>query len=238
MPSREVTCQMTPGRAMDRPPGAFAPSILEMSVRHGPPRGNDMRSDPQPDRKPLPRQPSSKSSGQLELLRTRVAAAESLLKVAREQADRAKRRRKLAKLLAKRARKGAKQAKADLARVRKTLAEAEAKLANSVVRLAIRKPVRARTRSVAEGVIAAPPRAEATLITGDNRRTAKRKRTTSKRKPVARSPSALPPNRSSAPRKLRDLSRGTLPAPTDPRTTPSRFEEMPVTLDAETAQPA
>ena len=204
-------------------------------------------------RKQSPRQPSSKSSGEIELLRMRVASAESLLEETLEQANLAKRRRKLAKLLAKRARRGAKQAKANLAKARKTLAAAEAKLADSGARVAIRKPARARTRSVARGVVAAPgkkavsarkgrPRpaalspAEAALTADDNRRTAKRK--TSRPKPVARSASASAPKRSAAQRKSRDLSRGTLSAATEPPTTPGRLEEIPVTLDAETAQPA
>ena len=57
-------------------------------------------------------------SGAIQLLRLRVATAESLLVNARQQSNQAKRRRKIAKLLAKRARKGAKEAKANLADAR------------------------------------------------------------------------------------------------------------------------
>lgn len=164
-------------------------------------------------REQSPRQPSSKSSGEIELLRMRVASAESLLEETREQANRAKRRRKLAKLLAKRARKGAKQAKANLAKARKTLAVAEAKLADSGVRVAIRKPARAKTRSVAKGVVAAP-----------------RKKAVSARKGRPR-PAAPSPAEAT-------LITDDNPAPTEPPTTPGRLEEIPVTLDAETAQAA
>lgn len=62
------------------------------------------------------------------MLRIRVAAAESKLKVLREQAREAKRRRKEAKRKVQSARKRFKQSKADLSELREALAAAEAKL--------------------------------------------------------------------------------------------------------------
>src|SRR5689334_23005916 len=62
----------------------------------------------------------------IDLLRMRIAAAESVWKEAKERAGQAKRRRKLAKLMAKRAQKDAKHAKAGLAEAREALAQAEA----------------------------------------------------------------------------------------------------------------
>jgi len=113
-------------------------------------------------RKQSPKQDSSKSSAGIELLRTRVATAETLLKRAREQARLAKRRRKLAKLLAKRTRKVAKLAKANLAEARAALDRAEARLMKtpnqSAVRQKTRKAKATRTISVLKSKKSAAPR--------------------------------------------------------------------------------
>jgi hypothetical protein len=66
---------------------------------------------------------------QIELLRMRVAAAQTTWKQAKEQASHAKRRRKLAKLIAKRAKKDAKTAKVHLGEARQALALAQAQMA-------------------------------------------------------------------------------------------------------------
>lgn len=76
---------------------------------------------------------------QIQLLRMRVAAAESLWKEVKEQVGQAKRRRKLAKLFAKRAKKNKKRAGANLEQARKALAEAETQLATISRRPAPRK---------------------------------------------------------------------------------------------------
>ena len=112
-----------------------------------------------------PRRHSLKLQGEIELLRMRVAAAESLLEKAREHASRAKRRRKLAKLLAKRARKDAKQAKANLADARADLARAEAALIIDNNLRTTRRRTR-RTKRVARSVTppATPARLEENLV--------------------------------------------------------------------------
>lgn len=115
-------------------------------------------------RKQSPSKDSLKSSGGIELLRTRVAAAETLLKRAREQARLAKRRRKLAKLLAKRARKGAKQAKANLADARAALARTEASLTKAAGRSTARRKSR-KTKAT-----------PAALVSASNKSTGPRKR--------------------------------------------------------------
>ena len=68
-------------------------------------------------------------SGEIQLLRMRVAEAVSIWKEAKQHAAQARRRRKLAKLFAKRAKKDARQAKANLNDIRQALALAEAKAA-------------------------------------------------------------------------------------------------------------
>jgi soluble cytochrome b562 len=65
---------------------------------------------------------------EVRLYRLRVAAAESKLKILREQARQAKRRRKEAKRLAESARKQFKQFKAGVAELTEALAKAEARL--------------------------------------------------------------------------------------------------------------
>ncbi len=107
-----------------------------------------------PKRKRSPRRHAPKLTDEIKLLRMRVAAAESHLKKAREQASRAKRRRKLAKLLAKRARKHAKQARANLADARAALAQAEVALIIDSNRRAAKRRIR-RTKPVARSV--SPP---------------------------------------------------------------------------------
>ena len=69
--------------------------------------------------------------GEVQILRIRVATAESEVKVLRDLAVQAKRRRKEAKRLARQARKQFKQFKLELAELQQTLAKAEAKLFQS-----------------------------------------------------------------------------------------------------------
>ena len=99
---------------------------------------------------------SQKLAGNVEMARLSVATAERLWKAAKLQAREAKRRRKEVKLIASRARKDAKQAKADLAEAKKALTKAEAKLAKSGVRVATRKPAKARAELGAKLAVAAP----------------------------------------------------------------------------------
>ena len=96
---------------------------------------------------------SQKLTGEVQMFRLRVAAAESKLKVLKEQALQAKRRRKEAKQMAQRARKQFKQAKAGLSELKQSLAKAEAKLFQAGGRalarkLTKRKPV-VKTRAAA-----------------------------------------------------------------------------------------
>ena len=70
-------------------------------------------------------------TGEVELFRIRVAAAESKLKLFREKWRQAKRHRKEAKRLARSARKQFKQAKSDLAQICQALAVAEEKFFNA-----------------------------------------------------------------------------------------------------------
>ena len=65
---------------------------------------------------------------EVKLYRLRVAAAESKMKIFREQARQAKRRRKEAKRIAEYARKQFKQSKAGVAELTEALAKAEARL--------------------------------------------------------------------------------------------------------------
>ena len=90
------------------------------------------------------------------MARLRVATAGNRWKAAKEHARLAKRRRKEVKLIARRARKQAKQAKADLVAARKALAEAEAKFAQSGIRVAARKPIKAKSRPVSKPTAAVP----------------------------------------------------------------------------------
>ena len=96
---------------------------------------------------------SQKLTGEVQMFRLRVAAAESKLKVLREQVLQAKRRRKEAKQIAQRTRKQFKQAKAGLSELKQSLAKAEAKLFQAGGRalarkLSKRKPV-VQTRAAA-----------------------------------------------------------------------------------------
>lgn len=108
-----------------------------------PPRGGK-----KPQRKKTPAKNSPRLDGRIQLLRMRVATAESTLKQTRDQASQAKRRRKLAKLLAKRARKGAKQAEANLAEAREALARAETALVTDAKRPTAKRKT-SRTKLVA-----------------------------------------------------------------------------------------
>jgi hypothetical protein len=81
---------------------------------------------------------------EMQMLRIRVAAAESELKVTREQAREAKRRRKEAKRNAQVARKRFKQSKAELSELREALSGAEARLFRAGGRTLARKTARAK----------------------------------------------------------------------------------------------
>jgi len=81
---------------------------------------------------------------EVKLYRLRVAAAESKLKVLREQARQAKRRRKEAKRLAEYARKQFKQSKAGVAELTEALAKAEARLFQAGGRALSREIAKAR----------------------------------------------------------------------------------------------
>jgi chromosome segregation ATPase len=70
----------------------------------------------------------NKLVGEVQILRIRVATAESEAKVLRDQALQAKRRRKEAKRMSQRARKQFKRFKSELSELQQTLAKAEAKL--------------------------------------------------------------------------------------------------------------
>jgi hypothetical protein len=82
--------------------------------------------------------------GEVQILRIRVATAESEVKVLRDQALQAKRRRKEAKRMAQRARKQFKRFKSELAELQQTLAKAEAKLFQAGGRALARKTAKAR----------------------------------------------------------------------------------------------
>ncbi len=85
---------------------------------------------------------------EMQMLRIRVAAAESKLKVMREQARETKRRRKEAKRIAQSARKRFKQSKADVSELREALAAVEARLFRAGGRALARQATRnARTRA-------------------------------------------------------------------------------------------
>src|SRR5436190_2569283 len=79
----------------------------------------------------MPTSSARRLSGEVELFRIRVAAAESKLKLFREKWRQAKRHRKEAKRLARSARKQFKQAKSDLAQICQALAKAEGKFFNA-----------------------------------------------------------------------------------------------------------
>jgi chromosome segregation ATPase len=82
--------------------------------------------------------------GEVQMLRIRVATAESEVKVLRDQALQAKRRRKEAKRMAQRARKQFKQFKRELAELQQTLAKAEVRLFQAGGRALARKTAKAR----------------------------------------------------------------------------------------------
>ena len=81
---------------------------------------------------------------EVKLYRLRVAAAESRMKVLREQARQAKRRRKEAKRIAEYARKQFKQSKAGVAELTEALAKAEARLFHAGGRALSREIAKAR----------------------------------------------------------------------------------------------
>lgn len=81
----------------------------------------------------------NKVVGEVQMLRLRVAAAESKLTLLRDQAREAKRRRKEAKRLAQRARTLFKRGKAQVAELRQSLARAEVKLFRAGGRALARK---------------------------------------------------------------------------------------------------
>ena len=87
---------------------------------------------------------SSRLIGEVQLLRIRVATAESRLKMLREEAHEAKRRRKEAKRLAQRARKQFKRGQAEAAEFRQSLAEAETRLFKAGGRALARKMAKPR----------------------------------------------------------------------------------------------
>jgi hypothetical protein len=87
---------------------------------------------------------SQRLVGEVQMFRIRVAAAESKLKLLRDQAREARRRRKEAKRAAQRARKQFKRFKADLAELQEALAKAEAKLFQAGGRALARKLAKAR----------------------------------------------------------------------------------------------
>ena len=82
--------------------------------------------------------------GEVQILRIRVATAESEVKVLRDLAVQAKRRRKEAKRLARQARKQFKQFKLELAELQQTLAKAEVRLFQAGGRALARKTAKAR----------------------------------------------------------------------------------------------
>lgn len=86
----------------------------------------------------------NKVVGEVQMLRLRVAAAESKLSMLRDQAREAKRRRKEAKRLAQRARTLFKRGKAHVAELRQSLAKAEVKLFQAGGRALARKMAGAR----------------------------------------------------------------------------------------------
>jgi hypothetical protein len=106
---------------------------------------------------------------EVKLYRLRVAAAESRMKILREQARQAKRRRKEAKRLAEYARKQFKQSKAGVAELTEALAKAEAKLFQAGGRALSREiakagPVRKRTVRTATTVTGAARKAVAAKL--------------------------------------------------------------------------
>jgi hypothetical protein len=101
-----------------------------------------------PSKAAKPASPSAKLMGYLQLVRLRLAKAETGVKSAKEQSRAAKRRRKEAKQSARRAKKQLKQAKAELAEATQALADAEASLAKANERAALmRKRVQSRPAS-------------------------------------------------------------------------------------------
>jgi len=91
-----------------------------------------------------PKDDPKKLVGEVQMFRIRVAAAESKLKLLRDQARQARRRRKEAKRAAQRARKQFKRFKADLDGLQQALAKAEAKLFQAGGRALARKLAKAR----------------------------------------------------------------------------------------------
>jgi len=81
--------------------------------------------------------------GEVQILRIRVATAESKMKVLRDQARLAKRRRKEARRVAQRARKRFKEFKSDLSELQQALARAEAKFFQAGGRALARKIAKA-----------------------------------------------------------------------------------------------
>jgi hypothetical protein len=103
----------------------------------------------------------NKVVGEVQMLRLRVAAAESKLTLLRDQAREAKRRRKEAKRLAQRARTLFKRGKAQVAELRQSLAKAEVKLFQAGGRALARKM--AGARRVSKGIARSPKKASAVV---------------------------------------------------------------------------
>jgi hypothetical protein len=102
--------------------------------------------------------------GEVQLFRIRVAAAETRVKLLREQAQQANRRRKEAKRLAQRARKLFKQSKAELAELAQALGKAETKLLKAGGKVVARRLARRRasvarrTQTLVRASVPRPPR--------------------------------------------------------------------------------
>jgi len=140
--------------------------------------------------------------GEVQILRIRVAPAESKVKMIREQAREAKRRRKEAKRNAQLVRRRFKQSKSDLSELREALAKAEAKLfqaGGSTLAWKASQAKRAAQTGARELVavkVARPSRRSPEF----GRKSA---RTLEERKAVASHPSMVPNRRQTAPKGTR-----------------------------------
>jgi hypothetical protein len=141
---------------------------------------------------------SRRMIGEVQICRIRVAAAESKLKVLRNEAQQAKRRRKAAKRMAQRSRKQFKRFKAELADLQQTLAKAEAKLFQAGGRAMARKLAKAKPAAKPGVRPARKPKAAArkpkrvASISLAPRKVAARKLAIQKTKPVAEAPANIP----------------------------------------------
>jgi hypothetical protein len=135
---------------------------------------------------------------EVQMLRIRVAAAESKLKVMREQVREAKRCRKDAKRIAQSARKRFKQSKADLSELRKALASAEAKLFHAGGHALAGKPSQAkrtgqtRARKLVTAKAEPPSRRSTASGRQPGRTVAKRKPSGNRTVSIATRPDAVP----------------------------------------------